>query len=69
MGKVTDWKSQPVDRLFHLWGDQFQCVCGIGSEQDDLADGTKSLEGVNEFRVSGLGERHQYGPKAGVKGE
>jgi hypothetical protein len=68
MGKVTDWKSQPVDRLFHLWG-EFQFVCGIGSEQDDLADGTKSLEGVSESRVSGLDERHQYGPKAGVEGE
>jgi hypothetical protein len=64
MGKVTDWKSPPVGRLY-----QFQFVCGIGSEQDDLLDGTKSLEGVSEFRVSGLDGRHQYGPKAGVEGE
>lgn len=68
MGKVTDWESQPVRKLLDLWN-QFQFVCGKGSEQDDLADGTKSLEGVNECRVSGLDERHQYGPKAGVHRE
>lgn len=68
MGKVTDWESQPVRRLLDLWN-QFQFVCGKESEQDDLADGTKSLEGVNESRVSGLDERHQYGPKAGVQRE
>lgn len=63
-------ESQPGGRLFHLWGDQDQdqFVCGIGSEQGDLADGTKFLEGVNESHVSGLDERHQYGPKTGVQG-
>ena len=76
MGKVTDWESQPAGRLtLRYRRDQFQIVCGIGREQDDLAGGTKSLEGApvreSRARVSGGDEGHQKGPnlKAGVQGE
>lgn len=67
-GEVTDWESQLVGRLFHLWGDQIRLACGIGSERGDLADGTKSLGGATESYVSGLDKRHQCGPKAGMQG-